>query len=323
MYEAIKSSSKQFGFEPKIEKEENLKKTSKYITIGMGGSHLAGDILKMIKPKLDIIIYSSYGLPKMPIEDLKERLIILNSYSGNTKETIDAYEKAGKLGMARIAISIGGKLLEKAKKDGVPYIQMPDFKIQPRSALALNLKSLLKVVGEEIMLKEISALEKTFKPEIFKAEGKKLAQKLYGSVPIIYASDKNQALAYNWKIKFNETGKVPAFYNILPELNHNEMTGFDVNETTGPLSEKFCFIFLRDKKDHLKNQQRMEITKKLYEERKLKTCEIILSGENIFHKIFNTLTLADFTAYSTALEYGLESEQVPMVEEFKKLIEKN
>ena len=64
----------------------------------------------------------------------------------------------------------------------------------------------------------------------------------------------------------------------------------------------------------------MQITAKLYQDRGLPTFNVKLSGDNIFHKIFNTLSLADFAAYFTAEAYGLESEQVPMVEEFKKLI---
>ena len=163
MYNAIKLSAKQFAFEPKIENEEKLKKTSKYIIAGMGGSHLAGDLLKMVEPELDIIIHRNYGLPPFSAEDLEERLIILSSYSGNTEEVLSAYEKAGELGLSRAVISLGGKLLDKAKKDKVPYVQMENIKvdgveIQPRSALALNLKSLLKIVGKEEKLKEISKL---------------------------------------------------------------------------------------------------------------------------------------------------------------------
>jgi glucose/mannose-6-phosphate isomerase len=327
MYNAIKQSSIQFAFEPKIENEKNLKKFSKFIIAGMGGSHLAGNVLKLIKPELDIIIHSSYGLPAISKEDLAKTLVILSSYSGNTEETLDAYEEADKLGLDRAAICVGGKLLEKAKKDNVPYVQMEDIKIdgtsiQPRSALTLNLKSLLKIIGEDEILTEITKLKDDFRPETFEENGKDIAKKIKGYTPIIYTSEKNFALAYNWKIKFNETGKIPAFYNVLPELNHNEMTSFDVKEKTHELSERLCFIFLKDKTDHIKIQQRMEITTKLYEDRKLKVFEIDISNNNIFHKIFKTLTIADFAAYFTAESYGLESEQVPMVEEFKKLIEK-
>ena len=322
MYDAIKNSPKQFAFEPKIENEDKLKKLEKYIIVGMGGSHLAGDLLKRILPDLDITIHSNYGLPIMSPNDLKEKTIILSSYSGNTEETVDAYDEAIKLGMQTICISIGGKLLKKAEENKTPYIKMPDFKIQPRSALPLSLISLLKAIDDKKTLNEIKKLS-YFHPENFEEEGKKLSKILHNYIPIIYASDKNTTLAYNWKIKFNETGKIPAFYNVLPELNHNEMTGYDVRDTTRTLSEKFCFIFLTDEDDHPKTINRMTVTKKLYDERNLKTHQIKITGENIFHKIFNTLVIADFAAYFTAESYKLESEQVPMVEEFKKLIENN
>lgn len=320
IYEEIKTSSKQFAFEPKIENDENLKKFSKYLIVGMGGSHEAGDLLKLINPNLDIIIHSNYGLPILSEKDLKERLIIISSYSGNTEEPLDAYEEAGKLGLQRIAITIGGKLLEKAINDKIPYIEMPDFGIQPRSALILSLKSMLKAVGEEETLIEIGKLRDTFHTENFEEKGKKLAVELRGYVPIIYTSEKNFSLAYIWKIKFNENGKIPAFYNVLPELNHNEMNGFDVRETTRELSKNFYFIFLMDEEDHPKIQKRMNVTYKLYEDRKLKTQKVIISGDNIFYKIFSTLTIVDFATHFIAEEYGMQSEQIPMIEEFKKLI---
>jgi glucose/mannose-6-phosphate isomerase len=152
-------------------------------------------------------------------------------------------------------------------------------------------------------------------------------------VPVIYASNHNSSLAEIWKIKLNETGKIPAFYNVLPELNHNEMTSFDVSDSTAELSNKFYFIILKDMGDNPKILKRMQVLEKLYEDRNLKveTIEIPAhnafsiadaggKNENVWHKIFSSLLLADWTAYYTALEYGLEPEQVPMVEEFKKLI---
>ncbi len=320
MFETIRKSAEQFAFEPKIENENNLKKFSKYIIVGMGGSHLAGNLLKTIKPELNIIIHSNYSLPAMSPSDLKERLVILSSYSGNTEETLDAYEEAGKLGLGRAVISIGGKLLEKAKNDKVPYIEMPNLNIEPRSALGLSLKSMSKFVDEKI-LEELTKLKDTFHPEKFEETGKDLAEKLYGYVPIIYSSEKNQPLTYVWKIKFNETAKIPAFFNVIPELNHNEMNAYDVRDSTRELSQKFYFIFLEDVNDHKKTQQRMKITAKLYQDRNFPTLEIPISGENIFHKIFESITVADFASCFIAEKYGTNPDGVPMVEEFKKLIE--
>jgi glucose/mannose-6-phosphate isomerase len=139
-------------------------------------------------------------------------------------------------------------------------------------------------------------------------------------VPIIYASEKNRALAYNWKIKFNETAKIPAFCNVFPELNHNEMTGFDAKTATQFLSDKFYFIFLRDFVDHPGIFKRMALTGELFKKRGFNVEILDFGGENQWLKIFSTLLIADWAAYFTALNYGADPESVPMVEEFKKLM---
>ena len=157
-------------------------------------------------------------------------------------------------------------------------------------------------------------------PETLRGAGQKLANELRSKIPVIYASARNAAVAYNWKIKMNETGKIPAFYNVIPELNHNEMTGFDVSEKTKKLSENFHFVFLTDAADHSQIKKRMTVCKKLYENRGLAVTTIALSGDAVFEKIFNSLLLADWAALHTALSYGVSPDGVPMVEEFKKMI---
>ena len=86
------------------------------------------------------------------------------------------------------------------------------------------------------------------------------------------------------------------------------------------LSEKFYFIFLKDATDHPRIQKRMEVMGKLFNEKKLTAETLEIKGENALHKIFSSLILADWTAYYLALAYGVEPNEVPMVEEFKKLI---
>lgn len=319
MYEAIKNFNKQFLYEPEIKNQENLTKKSSFVVIGMGGSALAPLLLKTWKPESDIIIHRDYGLPETP-EKLKNKLIILSSYSGNTEEVIDAFLEAKENNLDMAVITVSGKLLSLAKENNTPYIELPNTGIQPRMALGFSMKAFLKLVGEESELKNISKLAESLNPTYFEENGKILAQKLKNYVPVIYASNHNSSLAYNWKIKLNETGKIPAFYNVLPELNHNEMTGFDAKDSTKELSNKFYFIILKDTGDNPKILKRMEVLEKLYKDRGLKVETIELKGKDTWHKIFSSLLLADWTAYYTALEYGLEPEQVPMVEEFKKLI---
>jgi glucose/mannose-6-phosphate isomerase len=318
--EDIKNYGKQFDFEPVVENAAKLKKFSKFVVIGMGGSHLAADIIKAWHPELDIIIWSSYGLPPIHEKDLKDRLIILSSYSGSTEETIDAWTAAKAKKLSYVVVAAKGKLVSLAEKAKIPYVRLPDYHLQPRMATGLSLKAMLALMGEKNLLAEAKMLSTQLHPTREELRGRDLARRIHGSVPIVYASLRNGAIAYNWKIKFNETGKIPAFYNVVPELNHNEMTGFDVKTKTVPLSRNFHFIFLKDADDDRRLIKRMNVMEKLYRDRGFKTEIILLQGKNEINKIFNALNLADWTAYYTAKMYGVEPEQVPMVEEFKKLI---
>lgn len=322
MKDAIKNFPKQFEFDPKIENESNLKRKDSFILAGMGGSHLAADVLRSLDPYVDLVIHRNYGLPKLKDKELRERLVIVSTYSGNTEEAISAFIEAQKKGLSLVAICKGGKLLELAKKHSVPYIQLPDTDIQPRSALGFSFLAILKMMGKEKELKDAQSIGVKLDALLYEKQGKELAKKLIDKVPIIYASFRNKSIAYNWKIKINETAKIPAFYNVFPELNHNEMTGFDVQDSTRKLSEPFHFIFLKDVKDDRKIQIRMEVLKSLYEKKGFSVEMVELDNSSMINRIFSSLLLADWTALYISKHYGTESEQVPMVEEFKKLIAK-
>ncbi len=317
--EAIKNFPKQFAFEPEIKNAEKLKPFESIVIGGMGGSGLVTGILRALKPELDVAAHHDYGLPTY-LKDEDKRLFIAISYSGNTEEIINFFEKAVEKELNIAVIAIGGKLLELAKEKDIPSIQLPDTGIQPRMGLGFMFQSVLKLIGENSLYEDCKKLADTLKPKELKLKGEELSEILMKRIPVVYASRQNLTLAYNWKTKFNEGSKIPAFYNTFPEVNHNEMTGFDVVEGTRELSEKIHFIFLEDSDDHPRIKKRMEVLEKLYHDRNLPVVKLELDGVTRPEKIFRSLLLADFTAYHLALKYNVEPEQVPMVEEFKKLI---
>jgi glucose/mannose-6-phosphate isomerase len=314
METAIKNFSKQFNWQPKI--TGKLSAYKKFVVCGMGGSHLAGDILLSLNPEIDLTIHSDYGLPRTE----KNSLVIVSSYSGNTEEVIDSYQCARQKKLPLVVIAVGGKLIELAKKDGVPYVLLPDTGVQPRSALGFSLLGLLKVTKQSILLKQAHQLADRLDPVAAKRGGEALARKIQNQIPLIYCSHRKQSVAFNWKIKFNESGKIPAFYNVLPELNHNEMTGFDGNTKSKKLAEKFHVIVITDEDDHPRIQKRMVVLKNQYQARGLPVTIMPMVGRSALEKIFSSLLIADWCALATANFYGSESEQVPMVEEFKKLM---
>lgn len=314
---SIRAFPAQFEFEPKIELRKNLVKRKKFLVCGMGGSQIYVDLFKRAKPEADVIGWRDYDLPQLA--DLKDRLVILSSYSGNTEEAISAFHAARKKRAAMAAIAKGGALIALAKEHDVPYIIIPDTGIQPRMATGFMLRALMALMDDRRGLAETCKLVKNLHPGRLEEEGKELAIKLRGRVPVIYASRANEAVAHIWKIKFNENGKIPAFWNFVPELNHNEMTGFDVIPSTRPLASHFHFIFLEDKADDVRNRKRMKVLRGLLEKRGLGVSSAPLK-EDGFGGIFSSALLADWTSYFLAMHYGTEPEEVPMVEEFKKLI---
>jgi glucose/mannose-6-phosphate isomerase len=316
----IQNFPTQFTFKPKIENANKLVKRKKYILAGMGGSRLVADVLLALYPTIDIHFHKEYGLPQC--SDLKERLVVCNSYSGNTEETISTYKALKAKKIPLVCIAAGGELIELAKKDKVPYILIPKTGIQPRHAIGFSLMALMTVLGMKKEITQLRSLEKTLKPKMLEKKGRDLAQTLQNSVPLMYTSTQNSAIAENWKIKMNENGKIPAFWNVVPELCHNEMTGFDVIESTKSLSATFHCVFIIDKNDHERVQKRFKIIEKLYTARGLKVEKVMLSGKTRAEQVFNALLLGDWTSLALSEHYGTESEQVPMVEEFKNMMKK-
>ena len=324
--EAFKNFPKHFEYEPVIENEAQLGRHKTIIVAGMGGSHLAADILKSLRPDLDIVIHSDYGLPEWDDKDLKRSLIIASSYSGNTEETIGAFEAARQKNISVVVIATGGKLLGLARANQMPFIQLPETGIQPRMAIGFSLRAMLAAIGEKELLEEYSKLAHTLKSEEFEGEGRTLAEKLRGKIPLIYASARNKAVALNWKIILNETGKIPAFYNVLPEINHNEMTGFSAAGGSAfdgdiqNLSKNFSCVLLKDAEDGSKINRRIDVLEKMYSDRGIPIHRLELEGASRLYKIFSSILTATWTAVFLAEYYHVEAEQVPMVEEFKRAI---
>lgn len=321
MEQSILEYPKQFAYHPEISNSGQLIKRSKFIILGMGGSHLAAGLVKAIDPTAPILIHWDYGLPDLSDEELKDYLIVACSYSGNTEEVIDGLNQAMAKSLAVTVIATGGKLLDQALNNGLSHIKLPTSNIQPRLALGFFLKALALVMDRSDILEAVTDLSQ-LDPAPLETPGEQLAEQLAGHIPMIYSSRTNSALAYNWKIKFNETSKTPAFYNIVPELNHNEMTGFDQIQD-GHLPSNFSFIFITDPDDDPRITKRFEVLAKLYRDRNLSVTEVALDGPTRLHRLFNNLILADWTALALAKQYGHEPEQVPMVEEFKGLIARN
>jgi glucose/mannose-6-phosphate isomerase len=312
MEETITKLHTQFSYVPEVVNIDQLGVYKHYVVAGMGGSHLAAGILKMWKPGIEVYVHKSYDLPPFDESFLEESLCIASSYSGNTEEVLSFAEEALERGLPLAVIATGGALLALAQKHHLPYIQLPNDGVQPRCALGYSLIALATLTNEPGCVSDMHRLGETFRAVTYRTHGETLAEELGSKIPVIYSSLDTMPVAYNWKIKCNETGKIPAFYNIFPELNHNEMQGYDA------VQAPVHFIVLRDANDHPRIQKRMEVLSDMLRERGYGVSVVVLEGPTVLEKVFASLATADWMALAIAERGGQEPAAVPMIEAFKK-----
>ena len=298
------------------------KSFNKILVCGMGGSALTGDLLAYfqnsnfspLSPKIPVTTHRSYNLPGSADENT---LIVFVSYSGQTEETVSAFDKTVNSNFEVAGITCGGELAELFQKYKTPWIKLPQDNVPPRTSLGYQLSAITKILMAYGLLSRdsqniLASLPEKIIPSSFENQAKMLCSKLGHKIPIIYSSQENSALARLWKIKLNENAKIPAFFNSIPELNHNEMVGWTKNLGS------FSLLFLRDKDDLPRIKKRMELTASLLISQNLPIDFIDIAGENPLEKIFWGSSFGDWLSYYLALFYGIDPTPVALVEEFKK-----
>ena len=292
---------------------------SNVVICGIGGSALPADLINALAlPTIPMYIHRDYNLPK---QANGKSLVICISYSGNTEEVISAFHQALDKKLTIIGMASGGKLAQMCQEQGLPLTTIPGG-IQPRCATGYIFSALAAILSNSGIISDMSAdiLKTSQMLEDMNASsetsGKALAKKLVKKVPIIYSSENLSSVAKIWKIKFNENSKIPAFYNSFPELNHNEMVGYE--GVKNAKAQNLHVITLRDSESHPRVLKRMELTAKLIETSGLSHDFVEVGGNSPIQKLFSTLLLGDWVSYYLALEYGIDPTPVKIVEEFKK-----
>ncbi|RKY84543.1 bifunctional phosphoglucose/phosphomannose isomerase [candidate division KSB1 bacterium] len=305
-----------------------MKNINNIILCGMGGSAIGGDILKSYlqnELKVPFLINRNYNIPEF-ID--KNSLVFISSYSGNTEETINALHLAKKRTNKIVCITSGGTLKKLALDNNFFLIIIPSG-YQPRSALGFSFFPLLiflsklKIVKNKIdsiqetieLLKKLSE-KYTLKNKIENNKPFSIAQKLSGKIPVIYSgSDVFTPVALRWKCQFCENSKVLAYHNSFPELDHNEITGW---ESSNPLLKKISVIILKDKDDTPEITERIKFTKEIISPHCAEILEFHSEGESLLARIFSLIYLGDFISYYLALLNHKDPTTIENIEILKK-----
>jgi len=321
MYEVLKSFPEQFAKGLELARGFKLEgRFDSVIISGMGGSALPGELVKayLYDLKIPIHINRDYFLPSFANN---KSFIVVCSYSGNTEETLSVFEECIKRDLNFVVVASGGRLETLCRQKKIHCIKIPSG-IQPRCATGYFFSSIIGLLSNSGIIpdkkKEIIRMAGFIKSLDLETEGKTLAKRLVGKIPVVYASEKYKPVAMIWKIKFNENSKAMAFYNCFPELNHNEMNGY----VKSGLQGRFFNIILRDSNDNSMVNKRMDITSGIIKSAGGESEIIDMRGKSTLDKMFSALYLGDWVSYYLALGYGVDPEKVELVERLKKMIAK-
>jgi glucose/mannose-6-phosphate isomerase len=294
------------------------------IVAGMGGSAIGGGLARAAlgdRAQRPIVLARGYELPPWTAP---ETMVLCSSYSGDTEETLAAYEAAGAVGADRIVATTGGKLAAAARADAVPVIPLPGG-FQPRVAVAYTLVVALEVAAlcgaSESLRSEIDVaaahteeLIATWGPEgSQEAFPKELARGLDGTIPQIAGAGLTAPIAYRWKTQFNENAKLPAFWSELPELDHNEIVGWESARELG----RFSAVFLVDADLHPRIRQRIELTRGLIAGAGAPTFRVESEGVTPTERLLSLVVLGDLVSLYLAVLRGVDPTPVAVLDHLK------
>jgi len=302
------------------------------VYLGMGGSAIAGDILnEILFDHLPVPMQVVRGY-ESPFYCSKKSLVIVSSYSGNTEETLRSVEKASKHGAKIIAVTSGGELAKMAKKNKWKLICLPEG-FPPRQAFGYLffpvLHLLQKFVTDPALDEQIGNLIKHVCSQVMRsdehaAEGKSLprevAYKLHNKIPIIYSMEPYlKSVAYRWRTQLNENAKSMAFNHAIPEMNHNEIVGWEMHEQ---LVKDMIVIFLESDLYPQRIKTRIILTKQILRDKGIEVIEVYGEGDSILENAISLICLGDWISYYLALLYEKDPLAILNIDYFKSELKK-
>jgi len=302
------------------------KQINKVVVLGMGGSAIGGDLIGGLlsgEACVPVIVSRDYDLPKY-VDD--QTLVIASSYSGNTEETISAFEQALETNAKKLAITTGGKLKTLAERNRVPVCVF-NYKAQPRAVLGYSLGLMAGILhnlgvinskSDEVAkaIRAIDELSAKIDASIPTAENpaKQLAKKLIGKIVVTYGGGIFSEVAHRWKTQVNENSKAWAFYEAYSELNHNAVVGYEYPKE---LADKVYVVMLRAPSIHPRNLKRYELTAEILDKSGVGYEILDVAGEGLLAEVMSHILFGDWVTYYLAILYGVDPSPVKVISGLK------
>ncbi len=297
------------------------------VILGLGGSAISGDLVSTLvrdECSVPIFVNRDYDLPAFVSA---QTLVVASSYSGNTEETLSAFRQALHRGARPMAITTGGELADLCQREALPLITF-DYESQPRAALGYSFVTLLSVIQELGYVSDKSAqledgiisLERLGSEtglQVPEADNpaKQLARRLQGKLPVIYGAGPLSEVARRWKCQLNENSKNWAFWEVLPELNHNAVSGY---EFPGSLAPEIHVLMLSSDLYQARHRVRLEVTGEILDQHGIAHEAIHIRGASPLSQVLWAIHFGDFVSYYLAALNGVDPTPVRAISYLKR-----
>jgi glucose/mannose-6-phosphate isomerase len=270
-------------------------------------------------------VHRDYGLPLFARG--AGTLVICSSHSGNTEETLNAFEEARKANCRIIAVSTGGELAKRAREHNVPVWTF-EHHGQPRAAVGFSFGLLLAMFQrlglvpdqKDALAGAVAAMKRS--QQHIKADipavhnpAKRYAGQLMGRWVTIMGSGLLTTVARRWKGQINEVAKAAANFEFLPEADHNTLAG-----TLNPaevLNPHTMTLFLRAPSDHPRNRLRSDLTREAFMLEGMNTDAVDARGDTPLGHMWTLILFGDYVAYYLAMGYGVDPTPIQALVDFK------
>jgi glucose/mannose-6-phosphate isomerase len=293
------------------------------VVAGMGGSAIGADILRSYladRGRRPVFVCRDYCLPAFAGRDT---LVVISSYSGNTEEALSCLEDAAERGTRLVCISTGGSVLERARGLGVPFAVIPAG-LPPRGALGYSFAPLLALAScvglyehdqdeYDECVEVLERLVALYSARDGGNEAISLARKFLNRVPVIYTSSRIDTVGVRWKGQFSENSKKLAFANVLPEMNHNEIMGWEIEDS----AIRPGVVFLRWAGDNEQMAKRFTFIGEAVKSWGDLCGNYTGDGDGLLSQMFSLIVLGDYVSFYLALMRGVDPTPVGTIEKLK------
>ena len=305
---------------------DSYRRVERVLVLGMGGSAIGGEMLSDVQSFMGVIpvdVPRDYG-PLGPADD--QTLVVASSYSGNTEETLSAFDKVWRPGLKTVACTTGGALAAQCAIRGVPVFPIA-FKGEPRSALGYGLFSLLGFLnrlglGQDLSsdvlssIKEMESFRREVAPEAPSSRNpaKQMAARAHGKAVLVCGAQHLSAAARRWKSQIAENAKGWAFFELLPELNHNTIEG---TRFPAKAANDLVVVMLLSGLYSPRIALRCQLTREILAEEGFASESVTAKGESPLTQIMTTVLFGDYLSYYLAMLNGVDPSVVPNLDRIK------